>query len=177
MNTKTNLILDAGILAGFLAAYDPRATGILLHEWLSLGLAVVLLLHLLLHWQWVACAVQRFFKRWQNGQRLNFIVDLLLLFAFSGVMVSGLVISRAALPALGINLPGSAAWRAVHALSADAALILTGLHFALHWRWIVCAVRTYLIEPVTHIFRRRSSQPVCAQRDLMPHSNKEGTVC
>jgi len=177
MNTKTNLIIDAGILAGFLAAYDPELTGIAIHEWLSLALAVIALLHLLLHWQWVVCAVQRFFKRWQNGQRLNFIVDLLLLLAFSGVTVSGIVISRAALPALGLSLPGTSAWRAVHSVTADASLILTGLHFALHWRWIVCAVRTYVIQPVSRLLRRRPAALQPDMPELISQCAKEGKPC
>ena len=38
---KTKLLVDAGALGSFLVATAPRFSGLTLHEWLNLGLAVV----------------------------------------------------------------------------------------------------------------------------------------
>jgi hypothetical protein len=35
-----------------------------------------------------------------------------------------------------------------HSLSADLAVLLVAVHAALHWKWIVNAVRRYVLRPV-----------------------------
>ena len=60
------------------------------------------------------------------------------------IILSGLMISESALPALGIALSHSGSWRMLHTLSADLFLILVGLHIALHWQWIASMVKRLL---------------------------------
>jgi hypothetical protein len=86
-------------------------------------------------------------------------VDVLLFAAFVLVMLSGILISRSALAVLGIQVAESPTWRFLHSWSADASLILTGLHFALHWTWIVNAVARCLMMPLRRALSTRSSQP------------------
>jgi hypothetical protein len=152
---KTNLILDIGIFAVFLIASAPRFTGEPIHEWLGLALAATLLTHILLHWKWIFTVGAKFFKNLWHSSRLQFIVDILVFAAFITVMVSGIMISRTVAGALGIQLAGGGSWKMIHKFSADAALYLTGLHFALHWNWIVTMVKKYIFSPITCAFKPR----------------------
>ncbi len=40
------------------------------------------------------------------------------------------------------------AWRSLHFLTSDAAVVLVGLHVAMHWQWIADAVRRYVVSPI-----------------------------
>ena len=48
--TRLDFWFDAAILAGYTVAYSYGFTGVVIHEWLGIGLGVALLLHLTLHW-------------------------------------------------------------------------------------------------------------------------------
>ena len=159
MSTRTNLWVDVAIFVGFLVAFEPNLTGISIHEWLSVALALTLVLHAALHWDWGIKIAAQFLRRLFHTSRLNFVVDVLLFAAFVLVMLSGILISRSVLVVLGIRVAESPTWRFLHSWSADASLILTGLHFALHRTWIVNAVTRYLVAPLRRVLSTRSSRP------------------
>ncbi len=146
MSTKTNLWVDAAILAGFLVVFEPNLTGIPVHEWLGLALAATLIAHVVLHWDWTVRVSVRFFRRLLSESRLNLVLDLALFAAYVLVMLSGLMISGSLLPAAVFHPAASPAWHLLHSISASASLIVTGLHIALHWRWIAAAVRRYVVR-------------------------------
>lgn len=150
---KTNFLIDAGIFTAFLVAEEPRLTGINWHEWLSVALAATIIVHLLLHWRWIANILMNYFRKLFHVSRLKFIVDLLLFAAFTGVMVSGLMISRAVLPFIGIEIRPDRSWSSLHALTAQASVILLGLHFALNWEWVVGMVKNFF----KRLFRKPES--------------------
>lgn len=159
---KTNLVIDAGIFAAFLVAMEPRFSGIAIHEWLSIALAATILVHLLLHLNWIVGVGARFFKKLWQASRLKFVVDVLLFLAFVMVMLSGLLISKSALPTLGIQMGQiDRTWRMLHSLSADLSILLVGLHFALNWTWVVDMVRRSVIDPLARLFRsKQAAQPL-----------------
>lgn len=154
MSTKTNLLLDAGILGAFLVALEPGLTGIAVHEWFSAALAGTLVVHILLHWKWVVGVVKQYFKKLLHVSRLQLALDILLFASFVTVMTSGLMVSRTILPALGLQLARNEAFRSLHSLSANATILLVGLHFALNWGWVVGAVKRHVIAPVRGLFAR-----------------------
>ena len=51
--TRLDFWLDAVLLVAYTLAYSLGFTGMATHEWLGIGLGVVLLVHLTLHWDWV----------------------------------------------------------------------------------------------------------------------------
>jgi hypothetical protein len=133
---KVNFLIDAGVFAAFLVAMEPRFGGVAVHEWLSAALAAAIVAHLLLHWKWIISVGAGFFRNLWQSSRLKFVVDALLFAAFVGVMTSGLMISRVVLPVLGLQAQPGMSWRALHSLTADAAILLLGVHIALSWGWI-----------------------------------------
>ena len=144
---KTNFWLDAIIFAGFLAALQPRLTGIAIHEWFSAAAAATLVLHVVLHWDWAVGLTRAFFKNLFHVSRLNYVVDALLFVTFTVVITSGLAISRVVMPALGIQLFSSRSWLEIHNTSANLALLLVALHFALHWSWVKNTFNRLLVTP------------------------------
>ncbi len=152
---KTNLWVDVGLFSAILLALAPVLTGLAIHEWLSLALAVAVIVHLLLHWSWIVTTLARFFAKLPGGARLNLILNLAFFIDFTLITFTGLMISREALPWLGLTLPRSGLWSGLHRLTADLSVFIVGLHVALHWKWIVSAVRRYMVAPVGHLFRPR----------------------
>ena len=156
--TKVNLLVDFAILVVLLVAAAPRFTGIAIHEWLGLAFGTAILTHLLLHWQWIVTITQKLFAKATGPHRLNYALNLLLFVDITLVTLSGVMISQSALPALGIALGQGFAWRGLHTLSADAFIVLAGLHVGLHWQWVVTHVKHYVIEPLTPARRAAVAQ-------------------
>jgi hypothetical protein len=156
IQTRTKLWMDLLIFLAFLVAMDPRSSGVAVHEWLALSMLAALTIHLLLSWDWIINISQRFLGRLGLQNRINYILNWLLFIDGTLLIVSGVMISRVAMPYLGIHLPEGFAWRGLHSLSANFALIILGLHTALHWGWVVNTFSRYLIQPVVRLF---SSKP------------------
>jgi len=148
--TKLFLLLDIGITLAMLALLSVALTGLALHEWLGIAFIAVLVLHLLLHWQWIAGAALRWLRSLSWQMRLTFLVDSVLFVTMTLVIFSGLVISEVALPLMGLTTSRNFAWRAIHSASSNGVLVLVSLHLALNWRWIVAAAQRMLprLQPV-----------------------------
>jgi hypothetical protein len=138
--------LDVTLLAAYIVAYSFNFTGDVIHEWLGLGLGVALLLHLTLHWDWVIRTTARLLRR-GGRDRLLYAVNLALLVVMTLCIASGVVISRVALPELGILIQGSLFWDRLHIATAEITLALAGVHVGLRWRWLVSVGRRMLGGP------------------------------
>lgn len=147
--TKINLAVDSGIFIGFLVAEAPHFTGMAIHEWLGIAFGAAIITHLLLHWQWIVAITRRFFSDIPRQARLNYLLNLLLFIDITLTIYSGLMISKVALPALGLSLGEGGAWRGIHTFAANLSLVLVGLHVALHWQWIVNAIKRYIVQPLS----------------------------
>jgi hypothetical protein len=145
---KTNLFIDLSILPAFLVISEPRITGFTIHEWLGVAFTAAIVVHILLHWKWIVEVGARYFKKVFQISRLKFVVDLLLFAAMTAVIMSGILISKSFLSALGIQLSVDHSWKMIHSLSANAALWMVGLHFALNWKWVVSMTKKYILSPV-----------------------------
>jgi len=141
MNTRRRLLLDILMLGAFLAAGFPFATGIGVHEWLSLTLFAAALVHVLLNWDWVERVSDRLLERARTVSALDFAVDAVLFISFVTVSVSGLLISQVVLLIFGIQASSNEVWSTVHSVSAALTMASLGVHFALHWRWMSGVVK------------------------------------
>ena len=133
---KLNLIMDAICLVVYLVVANPSWTGIGLHEWLSLGVCVVLFVHVLFHMDWVFRTTKAAFTKPSWATTGNWVLNLLLVLVFMLCMVSGLLVSGDVLPALGLFADGYYFWDPVHSFSAKLLLALIIVHIVVHWRWI-----------------------------------------
>lgn len=161
--TKTNLILDIALFLVFLVVYEAKTTGETVHEWLGVGLIAVIIIHILLHWQWVVSITRRFFQRIRTEPRINYIVNMAIFISFTTIIFSGLMMSHSVLPFFGLAAPDTPFWKMLHSQASDITLGLVALHIALHWQWLANAVKRYGIAPVRAYFSRNSNQ-------VKPHS-------
>ena len=143
MSSRSRLLLDLGMFAAMLAAFNPVLTGIAIHEWLSLALFVALLFHTIINWEWTLRVMDSFAEKILSASRVNLVVDIALFVATVTVMLSGLMVSQAIAASLGVSIAPDSLWVAVHAVSADAVMLLLFAHFALHWRWVARTVRGF----------------------------------
>ncbi|MEK6751748.1 MAG: DUF4405 domain-containing protein [Chloroflexota bacterium] len=148
----SKLWVDILIFAVFLITMEPRLSRLPVHEWLSLSMIFGMTVHLLINWDWVAQVSQRFLGRLGGQTRINYILNWLFFIDGTLIIVSGVMISEVAMPALGLDLSIGRGWGDLHELSTNLALILLGLHTALHWSWIVNTVNRYMIQPVLRLF-------------------------
>lgn len=144
--TTQNLVVDIGIFLAFLVALAPRFSGIAIHEWLGIAFGAAIITHLLLHWQWIVAVTRRFFSATAWSARINYMLNALLFVAVTTIILSGLMISEEVLPLLGITASHGGIWKRLHSLAADLTIILTGIHLALHWSWLVNAVRRLIAK-------------------------------
>jgi len=146
--TKVNYLLDIAIFIAFLLAMEPRLTNIAIHEWLSIAFAATIIVHLLLHWQWLVATTRRFLRKVARQARLNYILNALFFIDMTLIIFTGIMISEVALPQLGIRVASDFFWRQLHSMTADAGVLILGLHVALHWKWILNTTKRYLLKPV-----------------------------
>jgi hypothetical protein len=134
--TLKNFWLDILIFFAFVIDMNVHLTGLVIHEWLGLGLGVVMVIHLLFHWEWIACTVKKFLKTLRGLHRFKSILDILLFLDFAILGMTGVMISEVIVRTLGVQTARDAFWRWMHVTSADWAIYLTGLHLAINWRWV-----------------------------------------
>lgn len=147
--TRIDFWLDLALLVAFALDYSFRFTGLTIHEWIGIVFGFGLLVHLTLHWDWVLRTTRRLFGRQPGRERLRWVVDLGLLLVMTLCVASGVLISRSALPAVGLHPVAGAFWTGLHTSSADVTVALVGLHVALSWRWALSVGR--------RIFRRTAA--------------------
>jgi Domain of unknown function (DUF4405) len=140
--TRLDFWLDALLLVAYTLAYSLGFTGIATHEWLGIGLGVVLLVHLTLHWDWVTRTTRKLLRP-GGRERFVWLVNLMLLVCMTLCIASGILISEVALPELGITVRAGSFWRQMHGTTATLTLILVPIHAALRWRWIVGVARRF----------------------------------
>lgn len=133
---RKNMVVDAVALAVYLVVANPAMTGIAAHEWLAIGVLVVLLVHFAMHVDWVVETVRGALGNPSFARQGNLVLDALLLAALMVAMVSGLMVSGAVLPAFGLYAGGYYFWDPLHAISAKVLLALLLVHVTAHWKWL-----------------------------------------
>lgn len=156
VNARTNLFIDITIFVAFLIATAPRFTGITIHEWLGIAFAAAIIVHLLVHWQWIIAVGKKLFSKAQANARINYLLNILLFIDITLISFTGLMISEAALPLFGIHMQHNPTWTRIHSLTSDAGVFIVALHIGLHWQWVLKTTARLLgLKP-----RQPKTQPV-----------------
>jgi len=141
--SRLALVVDVVLLAVVLSLFSPRATGLPLHEWIGLGLFGIILVHLLLSWAWIATSTRRIFAPGHRRTRINLALNWLLFVLVLVEVVSGVMISRVALPAFGVATVEDGTWRALHNQTLNWTLLVLGVHIAMNWQALIRGVQRY----------------------------------
>ena len=155
LQTSPNLInfyLDIILLVGFIIIMDPELTGIGIHEWFSLALVAVIVIHIIWHWKWIVALTKKFFKKLFHQSRLKYVLNVFLLILFTLIFWSGVMESKSLLPFFGLQASNNPVWEWLHSITSDLMWFFVGLHLMLDWRWIVNAIQRYVLQPL-HIIR------------------------
>jgi hypothetical protein len=135
-----NLVLDAVLLVGFVAAQLVTSTGLVIHEVVGIALGAGLLVHLSLHWGWVVRTTRRLVASRPGRETLRWVNNVALLITMTMCVLSGVLSSRVVLPLFGVFTSRSGFWLQVHVRTADLCLFFVAIHVALSWRWVMVAV-------------------------------------
>ncbi len=92
--------------------------------------------------------MRRFFRKLPGQVRINSLLNTLLFVDVTLIIFSGLMISKVVLSTFGLSGSHDIIWRGVHTLASSAALIIAGLHVAVHWKWIVSTIKRYAWLPL-----------------------------
>lgn len=123
------ILADVLMTVGLLILMGYHFWGDTAHEWVGAGMFVLFILHHVLNWSWW----KSLFKgRYPAPRVLQVIVDVLVLCAMLGLMVSGVILSRKVFAFLPIQ-GGTAFARVLHMLSAYWGFVLMAAHLGLHW--------------------------------------------
>ena len=142
--TQLALWLDVTLLVSICLLESVTFTGLSIHEWLALLIVGFVLLHLLLSWTWIAASSRRLMATGASRTRVNFLVNACLFASAVTVILSGLMISEVALPAFGIKSAVDGKWKHLHNRTSTYLLILTSLHLAINWGWLLAVAKRCL---------------------------------
>lgn len=148
---RSLFLVDAGLFALFAVVINVPLTGIPVHEWLGVSIAVAMIVHLVQHGDWIASIGRKLFGRTSFQNRVNYLLMFGLFIGFASITISGLLISEAALPFLGIDVTATPFWFWVHVSSVGWVIALTAIHIAMNWRWIVHATERLVLAPLRRL--------------------------
>lgn len=135
------LALDAGMLALACVLEALSLTGMKWHEWLGFMLCLLVLIHVILQWQWFVAAFRRLLTRGANRTRVNLALNCLLFIVMVAVLVSGVLISNQIAPLVGRALGRPRVWSELHSWLNFTLIVLVGAHLAINWDWVLGAIR------------------------------------
>jgi hypothetical protein len=132
-----------------------RQTWDLIHTWGGVAMILAALVHLALHWDWVASMSKRIFRQLigrgnalnRRGQ-FNILINILVAASFSLAALSGIYFlffpGGHQTSADTILLLSRTTWDLIHTWSAVVLIIAAIIHFAIHWQWVVKVSRKLL---------------------------------
>lgn len=142
--TIGGLLPDILIAVGFVVSMRPFVTGLTVHEWLGLAVGAGVVAHVALHYRWIVGVTKKRFGKLPARTRIYYLIDASLLVAFLAIIGSGVAMSRAVLPQLGLQANSSQIWAMVHKPSSMLMLALLVVKLVLHRRWIANAFKRLL---------------------------------
>lgn len=144
---KLAFCLDIALLTSICALEQIPFTGAIVHEWLGLSFAAMVVWHLLLSWSWISSQTHQLFPIQSARTVLNYLLNLSLFACVTAVIYSGIRISQEAIPVFTktrIAIRTDSPWFFIHDQGSNLIVVLAGLHLALNWDWSLAAGRKLL---------------------------------
>ena len=127
-NNMIRRIVDVCMTVSLLFLMAYQVTGEVLHEWIGIGMTVLIIVHQILNRKWYSAV----FKGKYNPYRtITTAVNILLLLSFALAALSGMSMSAHAVPFLYGMAPVSFA-RKMHLAMSHWSFVLMGLHLGFH---------------------------------------------
>lgn len=142
-NRTIKFLADAGMTVLLLLLMAYELVGQAAHEWLGIGMFVLLVLHHVLNRRWSTNILKGTYTPLRVLQTLLVIA---ILFTMLGSMVSGVILSRHVFSFLPIS-GGRSFARNLHMLCAYWGFVLMSLHLGLHWGMMVGIAKKHFGEP------------------------------
>ena len=148
------ILIDVLMTLALLFLMGYQFWGDVAHEWAGAGMFLLFILHHILNRQWH----QNLFRgRFTFSRVLLLVIDLLLLLAMIGLMVSGILLSNHVFAFMDLH-GGMTFARLLHMAASHWGFVLMALHLGLHWGMFVgLAKKTF-----------RLKQPSRARKILFP---------
>ncbi len=121
---RRSIVLDLVLLIVFLISLVPTFTSVAVHEWLGIVVFLALVAH--------CVARSAYGKGVGKIVKARLVLNIMILLAVVIVLVSGVMVSGAVLPVLGLYANGYYFWDPMHAISAKVLLALLLVHVALN---------------------------------------------
>lgn len=144
--SSTRFTIDVALFGLILLLLSPRLTGLPVHEWLGLAVGIPVVVHLLLSWSWISRATLVVPTRPGWRHRINYALNWLLFALLVLEIVSGIVISVVALPAIGVPTLEDSAWRLLHNRFLNFLVLLTGIHIAMNWNALRVGIKRWFVR-------------------------------
>ena len=130
MKRKTNVkhIIDIVLTCLLLCLMAYQVTGEWLHEWLGIGMTVLVIIHQILNRKWYGTLLKGKYKAYRI---LQTIINVLLLLSFAFTAFCGMAMSAHAVPFLYGMVPVLFA-RQMHLSFSHWSFVLMGVHIGLH---------------------------------------------
>jgi hypothetical protein len=135
-SAKQKWWIDLILFICFLLTFFLELTGLSLHQWIGTGIGVILLVHLVVHKNWIKGSFSKF-RSASKRARTYLILDLLLFPGFYLTIYTGIIMSTW----LNLNLTNYSGWYNLHLWSSILTLQVLLLKLAQHWKWIVNTIR------------------------------------
>lgn len=115
---RNHVLFDVVVLAVYLLAANPVLTGVPLHEFVGLGAFIVVAAHVIVSAEGLG----------GRGRMGRLALNAVLLLSLAACVVSGVMVSGAVLPSLGMYASGYHFWDPLHAVAAKVLLAALLVH-------------------------------------------------
>ena len=133
MKKKTilpKILLDILLIVVLITLYSKNVISLMYHEVAGLAILGLFVIHLVFNRKWFTTMLKKIFSRCLTARaRIMTIVDVLLILSWVGVLVTGILVSK---KIFSVQISSLNPW---HFFISAVAMILTGIHFGLHWKY------------------------------------------
>lgn len=155
--------LDTAMLLLVCVLEPIKLTGLEWHQWLGFALCPLVLLHVVLQWQWFVTQFRAMGRRGGFRVRISAVLNLLLFVLMAAVLFSGVFASRQSTALIGESAGRVRLWREVHGWLNFVLVVFVGLHLALNWDWILAALRRRPNRAGSDVIMTEGRSPVLAK--------------